>query len=309
MRRSSICLVVLLLSSFTIAQHHEAGSAPSAPAPSSAPVAAPSIPAPSIPSPPPSSPSPPAAPSYSAPSVSAVHSVPTPSTAESHMAPSATPVTSNAGSADRVAPTPRVSEPEAGRVTAAPKISGDEKISSAPRIGENTAGKDRDAKRSEPDLRHRVCEGAECKVHPPSPEPTETNLRHRVCPDGHCECPPGQTAGKAGCVVSQPSDQCLPGQAWNGASCAALTACPAGQVRIGASCEADCASVNGMTANLIMELRSARRQRDEACQQDPSSASCQQLDGHYHVTLSEYQNAWAGAPVNCRATLPVPDSL
>ena len=296
MRRSSICLVVLLvLSSFAIAQHHEA---PSAPAPSPAPVATPSVPAP-----PPSSPPPPAptAPSPSAPTASAAHIAPTPSIPESHI------TTQAQNPTPRAEPASRASQPETGRVTSAPKITGDEKISSAPRIGE--ADKDRVAKPGEPDLRHRVCEGAACKENPQKPEPSEADLRHRICPDGHCECPPGKTAGKTGCVTSQPSDQCSPGQVWNGASCAESTQCPAGQIRNGASCLADCSAVNGMTANLILQLRSLHQDRDAACGQDPSGNVCVQVDGRYRNALGEYENAWASAPTNCRGLLPVPQSI
>ncbi|MFZ0808711.1 MAG: hypothetical protein WAN03_21125 [Candidatus Sulfotelmatobacter sp.] len=204
---------------------------------------------------------------------------------------------------DQVSPAGRVSESASNRVTPAEKVSGDERISGAPRIGERGPEKDPNAK-PESDLRHRVCEGADCKDNPKKKAPEEADLRHHVCPNGHCECPPGQTAGKTGCVVSQPPDQCLPGEA-----CSAGTACPAGQARVGGSCQSDCSATMGITSNLTVELRGARRQRDEACQQDPAGNVCQQLDGHYHAALSEYQNAWAGAPVNCRATLPAPDSL
>ncbi len=290
MRRSSICLVVLFfLSSLSIAQHT-----------SSAPAAAPSTPAP------------PAHVEASAPAAAAVHSAPPPSVSESH-AVSATPAASPSASVpaartNQISSAERVSDSATSRVTPAEKVSSGDKITSAPRIGEPAPEKDPNAK-SESDLRHRVCEGADCKNNPKRTAPEEADLRHRVCPNGHCECPPGETAGKTGCVVSQPAGQCLPGDASNGANCTASTSCPAGQVRSGGSCQSDCSTTIGITGNLIVELRSARRQKDEACQQDPAGSVCQQADGHYHVALSEYQGAWASAPATCRTTLPVPDSL
>jgi len=305
MRRSSICLVVLLLSSFAIAQHHEAGSAPApSPTPSPAPAASPSpspVPAPSA-----------SSSSASASSASAVHSSPpTPSFTESHPAPSVSSTTHQnstppAASSDRVSANARVADAE--HVSSTPKVSGEEKISGAARIGEHPPDKDHIEKPAEPDLRHRVCEG--CKDIPKKIEPVESDLRQRVCPNGPCVCPTGQTASKGGCVASpEASNQCSPGQAWNGANCVVSTQCPGGEIWNGSSCQANCASVSGLSANLIIQLRSAHRERDEACRQDPSSTACQQTDGRYHSTLGEYENIWAGAPSSCRVLLPVPETI
>ena len=309
MRRSSICLVLLFLSSFTIAQHHDAGSTPAAaPAPSPAPAVTHSMPAP-MPSP---SPAPSPSSSMNSPSPSPAHSSPPASTfSESHAGASGTPVTHQsaappAASSATVSSGVRIAEAE--HVASAPKVSGEEKISGTPRIGENPPEKDHVAKPAEPDLRHKVCEG--CKDVPKKIEPAESDLRQRVCPNGPCACPTGQTAAKGGCVASpEASTQCLPGQTWNGANCTASTVCPAGEIWNGASCQANCANTNGLAANLIIELRSLHRDRDSACRQDPSSTLCQQLDGRYRNALGEYNNVWAGAPTSCRGLLPVPETI
>lgn len=345
MRLSSLSVAaVLLLSSIAFAQHHDAGSAPSAPPPSPPPAAAPS-PAPAPPPPPPPAPSP--APSYSPPAPSVSHSAPSPapSIPESHVAPAPSPspgpspapgagfgAARSESNSDKPAPVARTPEPD--RVGPAENISGENRVEAVPRVGEHLPEKDRTEKPAEPDLRRRACEGSECKDTVAKPAPPESDLRRKTCIKGICGCPAGQTAAKGGCVttvVSNPETQCQPGTVWNGSACtdtspASPTACPAGkvwnggvcvpvgqcpagQIWNGTTCASNCSIVNSQAQNLIVQLRNAHRERDDACRQDPAATLCLQLDGQYNTLLAEYRNAVAGAPVECRATLPDPSAL
>jgi hypothetical protein len=180
-------------------------------------------------------------------------------------------------------------------------------------------------------LRHRICENGRCKEPAPKPQPQpqpESDLRVPICVKGRCPCPAGQTASKGGCITPvNPVPPCQPGSMRNGVNCVANSSCPAGQVWNGASCvvsspqcplgqvwnggfcQVDCSIVNANTASAILQVRSARRQRDDECRQDPSGTLCQQLDGQYQSALAEYRSLWAAAPPECRSTLPMPDTL
>lgn len=332
MRLSGLLLpAVLLLSSIAVAQH-QSSSAPSAPPPSPPPSAAPA-PAPT-PAPPPPPPSPP--PSAPAPSVHiSAPSAPTPvSVPESHMAPSPAPAPSPSPSHILVStPTevngsstaPVVHSPESDARHSIPdqKITGENRIVSAPRIGENPPEK---PKPPESDLRHRICPGGSCKEPEPKPVPPESDLRKRICTDGPCTCPPGETKTKGGCVSNAPVQQCQGGEVWNGTACV-FSGCPAGQAWNGSSCmqqcsagqywngaacsptSAECASIEGRASLLIAELRTLAAQVHQACSDDPMGNECSSRKQSQEEALQRYRMIFDGAMPSCRAALPDPASL
>jgi hypothetical protein len=203
------------------------------------------------------------------------------------------------------------------------------KITSDDRTVETPAIK----KPAESDLRHHVCAGGKCPdvaSEAQRPQPPRDDLRH--CITAECKCPQGQSPGKGGCVanpISPPmtkSEACSAGTTWNGLSCIAtneicpagqswngqscsIVSCPAGKILRGGACMEDCSITNAQAYPRIPEVQSARRDRDDACRQDPGTAQCQQADGHYQSVLAEYRMLWAAAPTECRAPLPVPDTL
>lgn len=164
--------------------------------------------------------------------------------------------------------------------------------------------------------RHVLCNGKPCVLQGGT-EHQQENLRHHICLKGPCTvCPSGAPAGKNGACTSAPTNTavtpkaCPVGQVWNGATCTVTGVhCPAGQVANGNSCRADCSLVTGQSGNLITELRSARQEKDQACMQAPGSAQCQQADAQYSGALERYRMLLAGAPVECRTSLPDPISI
>ncbi len=288
MRLSFLAVVFLFSSCITFAQH--TASAPSPPPPSPPPMAAPSPPAPA--------PSP--APSFSPPAHSEAVSVPAPSIPANHFEPA----------------------PSANHAVDHTNDRANETIP--------TRTSDREPvekpKKEEPDSHLRTCDGAPCKTEA-GPEHSEPDHKREPCHHGKCSCPPGQSASKGGCVttVSTNQETCGGGAVWNGSACVPQIHCPAeqiwngsacaprpcapGQIRNGTICENDCAGVTARAQSMIAEVRRARRERDEACGQDPSSDLCKQLDGHYQTVLAEYRNLEASAPGECRSSLPDPDSL
>ena len=324
MRLASLFLAaVLLIPSIVLAQHHETGSAPSTPPPSPAHSAAPS----SRFSPP--APAPSRAPS-SQPSSPASHSV----------APSAhSPVrdsgpTSSGVNSERTAPAPPASQPVTPRIIPDEKISGESRITPAPKIGEETPEREPEAKKDEPEWKHRTCENGPCKEPIPKPEPPVSELKRGlpipVCAKGPCPCPPGQTAGKGGCVpVTTPpvSETCPAGQVWNGGSCVLANQCPlgqswngatcvpnsarcsAGQVWNGTTCRSDCNLTTSGLAGITERLRMARHQRDDACRQDPSGTECRQAQASYDLAVSEYRAQTAGIPAECSGTVLDPSAI
>ena len=173
-------------------------------------------------------------------------------------------------------------------------------------------GKGHDPK-DKPDLSHKVlCGNKPC--HRNGAGNQQSNLSHHVCLTGCAICPAGQL-GTVGKCVSAPATHpqiaqaCPAGQTTSGGTCTPIVQCPPGQTRNGATCKADCSSASAGSANLILELRSARQQRDEACRQDPMGLPCQQAQGHYSIAESEYRNFLAGVPAECRGTLSDPSSL
>ena len=309
MRLSSLSFAVALLcSSIALAQHHEAGSAPS-PAPS---------PAPAPPSPSPSFSTASSAPVSHGSMSSAPASVP-----ENHVAPSSGatfgPVSHSAPSETHsgptTAPAAHVPEPSSGRVIPDQKISGENRIVSAPRIGEHPLEKQEEEKPAQSDLRHRICEGAACKERETKAEPPQSDLRRRVCLTGSCSCPAGQTQGKNGCVATAaavPPDQCAGGQYWNGGSCLPSGQCRPEQTWNGANCvnsAAQCASFTTRGAGLVNELMGLKAQIREACSQSPTSSDCGDLKLRHRGTLQQYQMLRTEAGPNCWSTMADPASL
>jgi hypothetical protein len=327
MRLASLFLAaVLLIPSIVLAQHHETGSAPSTPPPSPAHSAAPSSSHPSAPS---SSP-----PHSAAPSSPASHSV----------APSAhSPVrdsgpTPSGVNSERTAPPSHEPQSEPQRIIPDEKIAGESRITPAPKIGEKTPEREPEAKpeikKDEPDWKRRPCENGPCKEPTPKPEPPVSELKRGlpipVCTKGSCPCPPGQTAGKGGCVPVTPppaSEACPAGQVWNGGSCMPANQCPlgqvwngatcvpnsarcsAGQVWNGTTCRSDCTLATAGLAGITERLRMARHERDDACRQDPSGTECRQAEASYDLAVSEYRAQAAGIPAECSGTVLDPSAI
>ena len=317
-------LVVLLVSSVAVAQHHETGSAPSAPSPSPAPSPAPSF------SPPASS-----APSisHSAPSVPApasapvIHSAPAPSPSPSPMH-NSMPSSSTTSNSVRSAPELKPRSDAAGNISA--KSPAENKVESDDRPSQSPAIR----RPAESDLRHRVCAGGRCpdtasEVQYAKP-PQDDALRH--CLTAECKCPPGQSPGKGGCVANPTNPPvtkngtCSAGTAWNGSSCVStneicpagqswdgirctIASCPAGKVLRAGACMEDCTITNAQAYAKIPDVQGARRDRDDACRQGLGTSQCLQADGHYQNVLAEYRMFWAASSAECRAPLPVPDTL
>ena len=160
--------------------------------------------------------------------------------------------------------------------------------------------------------------------------PVEPDLRRKLCKDGPCQtCPAGQSKGKDGScapparvvkndnvrgvgsartVVPQP---CAAGQVWGGTQCLTVGAqqCLPGQSRVGTSCQADCAIPTTSAQNIIVELRSARLNKNDICLQNPTGKECQEAEAHYNLVLNEYQNFLGGVPAECRTALPDPIAI
>jgi len=287
MRLSSLTLaVVLLLSSFSFAQH----GAPSSPAPSPAPVAAPAPPPP--PPPPPPAPAPSPAPAPPSVSHTSMPSAPAPSIPVTHIAPivnsSSAPSAPRAPESNSVRPAPVGHNPEAGRVTSEQKVSEEGRIVPALRVGEKPPEREPEKKLPESNLRRPICHGENCQESAKKPEPPDSDLRRPVCGKGPCPCPAGQVAGKGGCVVSQSQafNQCQPGQSWNGANCSTILA--------------ECANVNAMLQTAIFELRSLRTEARNTCMQNPNSSACQDAQIREQDALLRYRDLLNSADPACR---------
>jgi hypothetical protein len=320
MRLSSVSLLcVVLFCSVALAQHHESGSAPSAPSPSPSPSPAPSF------SPPPSAPSishsAPSAPSPA--SAPAMHSAPAPSPSPSPMhssMPSSPAISNSARSAPESKPQSEVGANVAVKSAPAGKIVSEERNVETPAL----------KKPPESDLRHPVCPGGRCPdvaSEVKNPQPPKDDLRHCIL----CKCPPGQS-GKGECVGNPTNPQptkpqtcsagttwngsscvssneiCPAGQSWNGVSCSIVTCAPGKILRAGA-CMEDCSVSNARAYALAPQVQSARMDRDDACRQGLGTAQCQQADVRYQSVLAEYRTVWTTAPAECRGPLPLPDAL
>jgi len=317
---------VLLFASLTIAQHQSSSSSSSTPAPAPSPAPAMhSSPAPSAPSMPsaPSHTSTPSAPSHtftpSSPSPvnsPSMHSAPPPS----RSAPESTPLISRSKEAFGTGGTKETIVPQPAKPDDSAKATLDLRVNKNPEPKPGLVP-------AQSDLRKRICEGGlPCKESTPQP-PQNDSLRHCLV-GGECKCPAGQSYSNGGCVASSvsknqsscgpgtswngsscvQSNDCPAGQNWNGAQCAPIT-CPAGQIRRGASCVADCTGATGFTAGKAAEVRSARRDKDDACRQGASSAACQQAEMHYFTVLNEYRGLLSSVPIECQESLPVPETL
>jgi hypothetical protein len=297
---------VLLLSSVSFAQH----SAPSAPPPPppTPPASAPS-PAPSFTPSAPPAPAPPPESHTSAPSSPAPSSAP----AAAHIdIPSAGSTANPSPAASDVRTT------DSNRIVPESKITGDEKIQSAPRIGEDSPdvpAKDKStndkAAKATPDLRRHICGDKPCEA--PEPKPVETNddLRSRPCLKEPCSCPSGEQFSHGKCVATVVQNvQCQPGEVANGTSCIAQS-CPPNETWNGMRCVQSldqCAAIDGQAANLIAQLRSLGTNTQQDCGEDPAAQGCDNARQH-DTFLQQYRALWNSASPICRSRLPVPDSL
>jgi hypothetical protein len=320
MRLSSLSIAaILLFSSIVLAQHHEPGTAPSAPPPSPA-----SGPAPSAPAAAPA-PSPTASIANGAPNAAVSHA-----SAPSVPPPTSVPVAPGSGSTGTHGtispPTESRSFPTAtspaheprsdpGRLTPDQRVPAESKIVSAPRIGQYSPGKEPEMKPGPPGLRHRICGNEPCKEKGTEwkADPPRTDLRRRVCVTGPCPCAPGQPAGKGGCIanppvaepVAQPVEPCQPGENWNGAVCMPSNHCAPGEIWNGTSCIAstnECASIDGRAAILVSELRALKAQIQDVCGQKPPGQDCEDLKQRQGEALQRYQMLLSEAGPGCQAT-------
>ena len=317
---SSVLVVVVLLASFTFAQRPNSSSSSSPPAPAPAPTPAPAMHS----SPAPSAPSMPSAPSHTfTPGPSSLPSGP------AHSAPTFTPpapvhAAPPASSGTEVIST--VGE-KAATGTPATKPTDPMKSTSELRVNKNPEPRPVSAPPAQSDLRKRMCHaGLPCTDSTPQP-PQQDSLRHCMV-GADCGCPPGQINSKNGCVanpVSNNQQSCAPGTSWNGSACVqsndcpagqnwngmqcAAIVCPAGQIRQGPSCVADCTGATGLTAGKVAEVRMARQDRDDACRQSASSVACQQAELHYFTVVNAYRGLLSSVPIECQASLPLPDTL
>jgi hypothetical protein len=85
--------------------------------------------------------------------------------------------------------------------------------------------------------------------------------------------------------------------------------CLPGENRVGSSCQADCAIATTSAQNIIMQLRNARQNKDEACTQNPTGKECLAAETHYNLEVTEYQNFLGGVPSGCRTALPDPIAI
>jgi hypothetical protein len=287
---------VLLFTSTVFAQHHEA-SAPSSPPPSPAPSAAPSPAPASAPTPAPSAP---ASASFSHGSeASAPVSARAP---ESHLESGGSAGTHTSGSIFTQPSSGSAPTSGAERVIPANKITNDDKLAPTTRIGESSSEKERVAKPGEPYLRRRICVGSDCKEPVLMANPPQSDLRHRICPGGVCHCPPGQTAGKGGCVATSTDNQ-------SGYQNQYQTQCPAGRWWNGTNCSSPaigCVNVTSRAELLLNELRSLATQVRDTCTNNSTSAECDNATMRRDQTLQQYRMLQNEATPDCRAQLPEP---
>jgi len=313
MRLSGLsAFVVLILSSFVFAQHHDTPSAPppphvEAPTPSPAPASGPSAPSASRSFS--SSPAPVATPSHtSEPSASMGASSPQP-----HVAPSEVSVPNSAREDFNAPKSEDVRGPmtNSERVVPVERISGDNRVVGSARVGEKPTEEPK-PKPPEPDLRHRICPGGSCKEPEPKPGPPESDLRHRICLNGPCTCPSGQTMSKNGCVATIVTNEtpqaCGAGQFWNGFSCVGSSPqCAQGQYWSGAAClfsAAECASLNSRASAVAGELYNLRARVEQACRPAPSSQECAEAKVERDGAIQRYRMLLTEGPSRCAGAFP-----
>jgi hypothetical protein len=163
----------------------------------------------------------------------------------------------------------------------------------------------------------------------PAPRPIEPKpvleLAKKTCKDGPCQpCSSAQSKGKkdgpcdaatdakAGAPAAPRTgpESCVAGQVWNGTQCLPVGAqsCMPGQIGAG-SCQVQCASATAGAQNFIVELRSSRQERDQACLKDPASRECIEADADYDIHMSIYRNYIASVPIGCQSMLPDPIAI
>jgi len=316
--RLSTSFLILLASTFVLAQHHDSGSAPApAPAPSPSHSSAPTSPAPSP------------APSFSSGATSSPNSVhnsaPTAASSPPVVAPSHT--TAPAGTPGFAGSNTKVPEMSAGkspahapeptsRIVPGEKVSGESRVSPQ-KIGENPPEKERDGK-ADPELRRRICLQGPCETATKPAAPPDSDLRHRICLSGHCNCGAGQVMGKNGCVagqqtvVQQEHTPCQPGQSWNGFSCSETLSCPASQHWDGTRCVpygGQCANIDARAETMISELRALKARVTETCGQTPSGDECMASKEQLAGARQRYEMLLTEASAECRTMLPDPSSF
>jgi hypothetical protein len=321
---SVVGALALLFSSAVFAQHSSTGGAPSSP-PSAAPSSPPPAPASGPSSTGPSStsasgtsssansshsegsnPSPPSGSSSSRPSVgnsssvsSHVSNAPASESSASHSAAHPpTPRTSETTS-ERITPEPKIVREEkiGGEKISEEKIGGEEKIVTAPRIGEKPLENDKEERTGGSDLRRPACKDGTCKEGLPK-QPAESDLRRPVCNGKPCACPPGEAPGKNGGCVAAPinnSGACAADEYWNGTSCVARLA--------------ECASVGAQASALANQVRAAKAQMQNVCSAEPSGQDCSDFRQNYDGAVERYRVLQNAAPTNCRTMLLDPLAL
>jgi hypothetical protein len=193
---------------------------------------------------------------------------------------------------------------------------GEEKIESAPRVGEDTNAdlrtkdtpeKEKEAK-ADPDLRRHICGDKPCQS--PEPKPVEPE-KPRPCVKEPCKCPPGEQWSKGGCVATVVENgQCPAGQVGSAGACIIRT-CPPNEVWDGTRCVAqdDCFAIERTANRLIIQLRGMRTKMQEVCAQGPSSDDCMDVTRQHDILREQYRALLnQGSPL-CRGKLPDPDTL
>jgi len=248
--------------------------------------------------------------SHSAPTStsSASHSTPAPSSsAGSHSSPSAS--THSTASESR---SPAPAKTSTSNRTSS-SASTDQSRRSNTKIDSRTAKRTADVEKSK--------DTKTAKVDPPEQHrrwifwrhpnaPKDANLRKKACVKEPCPaCPPGETRKNGWCsspVVSA-THFCAADEWWNGTRCTQIgETCPAGQIREGTMCRADCTTHTAGAQHWIMMLRNARQERDDVCRQNPTSRECQEAEAAYDLRIHEYRSFLGGMPTECRTGLPDP---
>ncbi|PYV50801.1 MAG: hypothetical protein DMG92_06400 [Acidobacteria bacterium] len=189
-----------------------------------------------------------------------------------------------------------------------------------------------DVKRATPDIRSAGTERnpdtslpVKPVPHPLEPKPVP-EVAKKTCKDGPCQpCSSAQSKGKkdgprnaatdakAGAPAAPRTgpESCAAGQIWNGVQClpTGVQPCAPGQSGIGGSCHVECATAIGGAQYWIMELRSARQKKDQACMKDPTSRECRAAESDYDMSFTGYQNYLGSVPSGCQSTLPSPIAI
>jgi hypothetical protein len=155
----------------------------------------------------------------------------------------------------------------------------------------------------------------------PKPVP---ELAKKTCKDGPCQpcsstqakdkkdgaCHAAANVGGQAAPKAVGAQSCAAGQVWNGTQCLPVGAqsCMPGQIGAG-SCQVQCASATAGAQNFIVELRSSRQERDQACLKDPASRECIEADADYDIHMSIYRNYIASVPIGCQSMLPDPIAI